>query len=167
MSLKPIIDQCLKKIGKALCKLKWMKSGKRISIPVLRKCFFSYVFPHLAWIFPFYPFLPKTQREALDRKFRVVIRTVHRCPFVSAKDLFMVTQEDPLEIYVQRYIKKRLDNIYKSDLGRSLFLEDIFYWEKFRKNKKDALGHFFRQNRVRKQIKRHETLLIKWIEFLQ
>ena len=167
MSLKPTIDQCLGKVGKALGKLKWMKSGRRISIPVLRKCFFAYVFPHLAWIFPFYPFLPKTQREALDRKFRVAIRTVHRCPFVSAKDLFMVTQEDPLEVYVQRYIKKRLDNIYKSDLGRSLFLEDIFFWDNFRKSKKDALGHFFRQNRVKKQIKRHETLLIKWVDFLQ
>jgi hypothetical protein len=161
MSLKPTIDHCLEKVGKALVKLKWLRSGRRIATPVLRKCFFAYVFPHFAWIFPIYPFLPKTQREALDRKFRVAIRTVHRCLFVSAKDLIMVTQEEPLEVYVQRYIKKRLENIYKSDLGRSTFLEDIFYWDKFRKNKKDSLGHYFRQNRVKKLIKRHETLLIK------
>jgi hypothetical protein len=79
----------------------------------------------------------------------------------------MVTQEEPLEVYVQRYIKKRLENIYKSDLGRSTFLEDVFYWDKFKKNKKDSLGHYFRQNRVKKLIKRHETLLIKWIQFVQ
>jgi hypothetical protein len=167
MSLKPTIDQCLEKVGKALVKLKWLKSGRRIATPVLRKCFFAYVFAHFAWIFPLYPFLPKTQREALDRKFRVAIRAVHRCPYVSAKDLFSVTQEEPLEVYVQRYIKKRLENIYKSDLGRSAFLEDLFYWDVFRKNKKDALGHYFRQNRVKKLIKRHETLLIRWIQFVQ
>jgi hypothetical protein len=79
----------------------------------------------------------------------------------------MVTQEEPLEVYVQRYIKKKLENIYKSDLGRSKFLEDILYWDVFRKNKKDALGQYFRQNRVKKLIKRHETLLIKWIQFVQ
>ncbi len=79
----------------------------------------------------------------------------------------MVTQEEPLEVYVQRYIKKKLENIYKSDLGRSKFLEDILYWDVFRKNKKDALGQYFRQNRIKKLIKRHETLLIKWIQFVQ
>ncbi len=116
MSLKPAIDQCLEKGGKALVELKWMKRGRRISVPVLKKGFFAYVFPQFAWVFPFHPFLPKTQREALDKNFRVAIRTVHRCPFVSAKDLFMMTQEELLEVYIQRYIKKRLENIYKSDL---------------------------------------------------
>ncbi len=126
--------------------------GRRISIPILRKCFFAYVFPHFAWIFAFYPFLLKTQREAIDRRFRVAIRTVHRCPFVSAKGLFMVTQEEPLEFYAKWYIEKRL--------------EDIFYWDQFKNNKKDSPGHFFRQTRVTKLIKRHEILLIKWIQFV-
>jgi hypothetical protein len=60
------------------------------------------------------------------------------------KDLFMMTQEQSLEVYVKRYNKKRLENIYKSDLGHSPFLEEIFYWDEFKKNKKDSLGHFFR-----------------------
>ena len=36
------------------------------NFPVLRQCMFAYFFPHLAWIFPFYPFLPKTRCKALD-----------------------------------------------------------------------------------------------------
>ncbi|UJR18836.1 hypothetical protein I4U23_021964 [Adineta vaga] len=84
MSLKPTVDQCLSKAEKALAKLKWLKRGRKISVPVLRQCMFAYVFPHLAWIFPLYPFLPITQRSALDSKFRVAIRTVHSCPYVSA-----------------------------------------------------------------------------------
>jgi len=167
MSLKPTVDHCLEKAEKALAKLKWLKKGRRISMQVLRQCFFAYVFPHFAWIFPFYPFLPKTQREALNRKFRVGIRIVHRCPFVSAEDLVTVTKKKPLEFYAQRYIKKRLLNMYKSDLGRSLFLEDLYYWDEFRKRKGDSLGHLFRLKRVRKLIDRHETLLIKWINFAQ
>jgi hypothetical protein len=167
LSLKPTIDQCLEKADKALVKLKWMKKGRKIALPVLRQCLFAYVFPHLAWIFPFYPFLPKTQREALNRKFRVAIRIVHRCPFVSADDLFSVTREKPLETYAQRYIKKRSEKMYKSDLGGSLFLEDIFYWDEFKKTKNDWLGHFFRLKRVTKLINRHETLLIQWINFAQ
>ena len=91
---------------------------------------------------------------------------MHRCPFVSATDLFYVTKEDPLKVYVQRYVKKRLANMYKSDLGHSLFLEDVFDWDGFRKNKNDSLGHFFRQRRVRKLMKRHESLLLHWIDFV-
>jgi hypothetical protein len=167
MSLKPTIDQSLEKIEKALSKLKWLKKGRIIGTPVLRQCLFAYVFPHLAWIFPFYPFLPKTQREALDRKFRVAIRITHRCPYVAAKDLFTVTKEKPLEFYVKRYIKKRLERIYKSDLGSSLFLEDIFHRDTFKKEKNDAVGHLFRLRRVKKLINRHESLLIRWIGFVE
>jgi len=81
MSLKPTIDHCLEKVDKGLVKLKCLKKGRKISVTVLRQCLFAYVFPHLAWIFPFYSFLPKTQREALDRKFRVAIMTLDRCPY--------------------------------------------------------------------------------------
>jgi hypothetical protein len=57
--------------------------------------------------------------------------------------------------------------MYQSDLGSSLFLEDVFFWDGFRKRKKDSVGHFFRMNRVKKLRNRHETLLIKWINFVQ
>ncbi len=167
MSLKPTIDQCLDRVEKALMKLKWMKKGRKIDKPILRQCMFAYVFPHLAWIMPFYPLIPKTQREAVDRKFRVAIRIVHRCPFVSAADLFTVTNEEPLEKYAQRYIKKKLMSINKTDLGHSAFFDGIFYWNDFRKTKNDSLGHFFRMNRIKKLKKRHETFLLKWIDFVQ
>ena len=85
---------------------------------------------------------------------------------MKAVDLFMMTKEKPLSYYAQKYVKKRLENTYKSDLGRSPFLEDIFYWDQFRKRKNDSLGHFFRMNRVKKLVNRHESLLIKWIEFV-
>ncbi len=105
---------------------------------------------------------------SLDRKFRVAITSVYRCPYISANDLFIVTKEKPLEIYAQRYIKKRLEKMmYQSDIGSSLFLEDVFFWDGFRKRKEDAVGHFFRMNRVKKLRNRHETLLIKWINFVQ
>ena len=74
LSLKPTVNRCLENIQKSLGKLKWLRSGKTVSKSVLRKCFFAYTFPHFAWIFPFFPFLPKTQQEALRRKFRVAIR---------------------------------------------------------------------------------------------
>ena len=167
MSLKPTIDLCVEKVEKALVKLKWLNKGRKISVNVLRQCFFAYVFPHFAWIFPFYPFLPRTYKDVLNRKFRVAIRIIHRCSFVSAEDLFTLTKENPMEVYVKRYINKRLQNIYKTDLGRSSFLEDIFYWDAFKKNDKDSLGHFFRLKRVKKLIKGHETLLIKWLKFVQ
>jgi hypothetical protein len=46
----------------------------------------------------------------------------------------MVIQEEPLEVYAKWYIKKILENIYKSDLWHPPFLEDIFYWDEFKKN---------------------------------
>ena len=72
-----------------------------------------------------------------------------------------------MEVYVKRYINRRLQNIYQTDLGRSSFLEDIFYWDEFKKKDNDSLGHFFKQKRVKKLIKGHETLLIKWLKFIQ
>jgi hypothetical protein len=166
LSLKPTIDICLQNIQSSLCKLKWLRSGKVLAKDVLRKCFFAYTFPHFVWIFPFYPFLPPTQREALNRKFRVAIRLVHRATYVSAKDLFQYTGEVPLGTYVQRYISKRLKNIYRSDLGHSLFLEDIFFWDKYHKRKDDELGHFFRMKRVKNLQKKHRSLLLDWLAFI-
>ena len=167
LSLRPTVDQSLEKTEKALAKLRWLNKGGKVLVQALKQRLFVYVFPHLAWLFPVYPFLPKTQREALDRKFRVGIRIVHRCPYVKAEDLFTVTKQKRFKIYVQKYIKKRLENLYKSDLSRSPFFEDIFYRDRFRKRKNDSLGQFFRMNRVKKLLNRHETLLIEWINFIQ
>ena len=166
MSLKPTIDKTLENIQKTYCKLRWMKGGRALSVKVLRKCFFAFSFPYFAWIFPLYPFLPKTQKEQLKRKFRNGIRLVHRCPFARATDLFQITNEAPLEKYVKRYIKKRLDRIDKSDLMHSPFYNDIFYWNAFHKSKNDHLGHFFRMKRVKLMSVRHQTLLCQWFEFL-
>ena len=127
LSLKPTVDRCIENVHRSLSKLKWLRSGRTMSEEVLRKCFFTYSLPHLAWVFPFFPLLPKTQQEALSRKFRVAMRVIHRAPFVQAKDLFLLTREDLLERYVQRYISKRLKTMYLSDLGYSLFLEDMFF----------------------------------------
>ena len=102
MSLKPTIDHCFEKVDKALTKFKWLKKRRKIAVLVLRQCFFAYVFPHIAWIFPFYPFVLKTQQKTLNRKFRVGIRLTHRCPYVAAEDLFLVAQEMSLENYVRR-----------------------------------------------------------------
>ena len=64
MSIKPTVWTTVwRKSRETLTKLKWMKRGKRISTPVLRKCFFTYVFPHLAGILKsFYLLLPKMDR---------------------------------------------------------------------------------------------------------
>ena len=55
--------------------------------------------------------------------------------------------------------------MYKSDLGRSPFFLDIFYWDKFKKEKGDGIGHYFRLKRIDTLLDRHETLLIKWMCF--
>jgi hypothetical protein len=49
-----------------------------------------------------------------------------------------------MEFYAQRCIKKRVQKMYKSDLGGSLFSEGIFYWNKFRKEENDSSGHLFK-----------------------
>ena len=56
--------------------------------------------------------------------------------------------------------------MYKSDLSGSLFHEDIFYWDNFKRDKNDSLGQFFRQRRIKKLISGHESSLTKWIDFI-
>ncbi|CAF3510010.1 unnamed protein product [Rotaria socialis] len=133
MFLKPTIDKTLENIQRTFSKLRWIKGGKTVSTDVLRRCFFAYSFPYFVWMFPLYPFLPKTQKESLLRKFRNGLRLVHRCPFARATNVPQITKEDSLEDYVKRYIKKRLERIEKSDLCRSPFYNDIFYWDSFHK----------------------------------
>ena len=86
MSLKPTIDKALENIQRTYIKLKWMKGGRTLSKEVLRKCFFAYSFPYFSWIFPLYPFLPRTQKELFQRKFRKGVRLIHRCPFASSNE---------------------------------------------------------------------------------
>ena len=166
MSSKPTIDRTLENIQRTFSKLKWMKGGRTLSTDVLRKCFFAYSFPYFAWLFPLYPCLPKTQKELLLRKFRNGLRLIHRCPFARAKDLLQLTNEKSLEVYVKKYVKKKLERIEKSDLGQSLFYNDVFYWDTFHKNENDQLGHFFRMKRVRLLRERHQSMLLQWIEFM-
>ena len=116
---------------------------------------------------PFFPLLPTSQQQVFQRKFRVALRLVHRCPFVSASSLLTMTNEHSLDFYVKQYIKKRLKYMYTTDLDRSLFLDDIFYWDDFRKRNNDHLGHFFRRKRISQMIQKHESLLLKWISFTE
>ncbi len=99
LSFKPTISRCLENAHRSLCKLKWLRSGRTVSKQILRRFFFSYVFPHLASIFSFF-FLSQTQQEALRGKFRVAIQLVHRAPYVGAANLFTFTGEEPLNNYV-------------------------------------------------------------------
>ena len=167
LSLKPTVDKCVGNVQRSLGKLKWLKSGREVSSKVLRQCFFAYTFPHFAWLFPFYPLLPETQQQLLQQKFRVGLRLVYRCPFVSAQKLYSKISEYSLEFYVKMYIQKRLNNIHSTDLGSSLFYNDIFVWDEYHKRKNDHLGHFFRGRRVKQLLDRHEPCLLKWLCFTE
>ena len=165
LSLKPTVDRCIGNIQKSLGKLRWLRTKQCMSMKALRQCFFAYSFPHFAWIFPFFPLLPESQQQLFQQKFRVALRLVHRCPFVSARNLFTITKEQTLNFYVEKYIQKRLKHMHTTDLGRSLFYNDVFFWDEFHKRTKDHLGHFFRRNRVKQLIEKHESLLLRWISF--
>ena len=167
LSLRPTIERCIGNIQRSLVKLKWLKSGRNIATTTLRQCFFAYTFPHFAWIFPFFPLIPKTHQQALKQKFRVGIRMVHRCTFIPAHKLYKATDENPLEFYVKKYIQKRLKNMHVTDLGSSLFYNDIFAWDEFYKRSNDNLGHFFQNYRVRQLKERHESFLLRWLLFVE
>ena len=173
--LGPTVDHCLEKIQRSYIKLKWLKRNKHVTSKVLRICFLAYSFPFFAWLFPFFPMLPSTHQEALKRKFRVGIRIIHRCLSVSATDLFSLVKERPLESYVTAYLQRRLLKAHKTDLGESLFINDIFYWGGLAKNRPGeekksktlGVGHFFELKRIKKMIADHESYLIRWIQFIE
>jgi hypothetical protein len=175
MSLKPTVDKCLENIQKSYGKLKWLQRNKHISTNVLRTCFFAYSFPYFTWIFPFFPLLPTSLQDLLRRKYRVGMRLIHRCPFTAAKDIFDVTKEKSLEVYVCKYLQKRLSNAHRTDLGQSLFYEDIFHWENFingnakdrGKNRSLYVGQLFQLARVKKMKERHQSYLLTWIQFIE
>ena len=75
-------------------------------------------------------------------------------------------KENNLDFYVKKFIARRLKQMHKSDLGKSLFYNDIFYWDDFKKRKGDHLGHLFRMKRVKNLKERHEGFLIKWLEYV-
>jgi hypothetical protein len=154
------VANCLTKVQRSYAKLKWLKRSRVISTEVLRQCFF-------AWLFCLFLFLPSTLQQQLRSKFRAGLRLVYRCHWVSADNLFSLTKEKELDYYVGKYIQKRLNKLYKSDLASSLFVNDISFWNGVKKRKTDGLGHFFQRNRVKKMIKNHKYLLIGWLEFVE
>ena len=167
LSLRPTIEKCIGNIQRSLVKLKWLKSGRNMSTTALRQCFFAYTFPHFAWIFPFFPLIPETHQQSLKQKFRVGIRMIYRCTFIPAHKLYKATEENPLEFYVKKYIQKRLKSIHDTDLGSSLFYNDIFFWDEFYKRRNDNLGHFFQNERVQLLKERHESYLLRWLRFVE
>ena len=167
LSLRPTVDRCLGNIRKALGKLKWLTAGRKMSSKALRQCFFAFTFPHFAWLFPFFPLLPQTQQTTLQQKFRAGLRVVHRRPFISPQNILTLKHEQPLEFYVKKYLQRRLSSVHRTELGSSLFFEDIFLWNEFHKRKNDHMGHFFRGRRVKRLTKYHESFLLKWFAFLE
>jgi hypothetical protein len=176
LSLTPTIEHCLEKIKSSYIKLKWLKRNKKITTEVLRLCFFAFSFPFFAWIFPFFPLLPTSHQLTLNRKFRVGLRMVHRCPFITAHEIPTTLKERPLESYVTRYLQKRLNRAFKSDLGESLFYNDLFMWDhlskEYEKQKQGKIrltlkiGHYLRLARIKKMIERHESFIVWWIQFI-
>jgi len=174
LSLKPTVDLCLNQIQKSFNRLKWLKRNKNISTEVLRTCFFAYSFPFFTWMFPFFALLPQTQQDLVQRKYRAGLRLIHRCPFIEAGDIFSFTKEKTLDQYISKYLRKKLANAHKTDLGRSLFYEDPFHWNSFinyRTNNKvnrkyRGVGHLFRLARVRKMRERHESYIATWLSFI-
>ena len=164
LSLKPTIDKCVENIQKSFIKLKWLKAGNTPTTPVFTTSFFAYSFPHFAWLFPL---LPKTHQETLRSKCRIGIRLVHRCQYIPEHILFETIKENYRDLYVKKYIPKRPKQMHKSDLGKSFFYNDIFYWDEFKKRKGDHLGHFFPMKRVKNLKRRHGVFLMKWIEYIQ
>ena len=102
LSLKPTVEKYIGNIQRSLSKLRRLKTGRSMSSKLFRQCFFAYTFPHFAWIFQFFPPLAQTQQQIFQQKFRVGLRLVYRCPFVSAQNLCSFTSEHSLEFYVKK-----------------------------------------------------------------
>jgi hypothetical protein len=136
LSLEPTINRCIGNIQRSLAKLRWLRARRYITTKALRQCFFAYTFRHFVWLFPLFHLLPESQQQSLQQKFRGGLRLVHRCPFVSARNLYTVTKEYSLDVYLKQYIQKRLRTIHTTILGLSLLYNDVFFWDEFYKRKK-------------------------------
>lgn len=136
------------------------------------------VFRFLLGYFALFLMLPNTHQEALERKFRVEIRIMHRCLSIATTDLFAVIKERRLKAYVIVYLKKRLRKIHKSDLGKSpiykqcillgcICIHKFKYWTKKENKKSYMLVTSFQLQRMKKMIANHESYLISWIKFIE
>jgi len=118
--------------------------------------------------------LSTTQQEFFRRKDRIGLRSIHRYSFVKSSDIFNFTKEKELEQYICKYLQKKLAFAHRTDLGQSVFYEDIFHMEKFRNQPTDAqdkqktlgVGHLFRLKRLRKMKERHQSYLLTWLSFI-
>ncbi len=57
--------------------------------------------------------------------------------------------------------------MYVSDLGSSLFLEDLFLWDNFHEQAKDSVGQFFMLKRIKRLKLKHRSLLLDWLVFIE
>ncbi len=74
------------------------------------------------------PFINMNTKDVISIKFVFEDMISHYLKNIiclsSATDLFTVVKERRLEEYVAAYLKKRLLNMHKSDLGGSLFINE-------------------------------------------
>jgi hypothetical protein len=96
--------------------------------------------------------LPSVHQEALQHKFRVGMRIIHRCLSVPASNLFSLVKERPLESYN--------DIFYYDTLSINRPGEEI-------KTKKVGVGHFCKLKRVQRMIADHESYLMRWINLIE
>ena len=68
---------------------------------------------------------------------------MNRCQYIQEHRLFETLKEKTLDFYVKKLILKKLKRMNKLDLGNSLFYNNIFYWDEFKKGKGDHLGQPF------------------------
>ena len=77
------------------------------------------------------------------------MRLVHRCQYIPEHMLFETLKENTLVFYVKKIHSEKAK---ANDLEKSLFYNDIYYWDDFRKRKGDHLGHLFQMKRVKRDI---------------
>jgi hypothetical protein len=74
----------------------------------------------------------------------------------SAPYLLIAINENSLDFYIKQHIKKYI----QPDLDHWLFLDDIFVLDDFHERKNDRLSRFFRRNRIKKLIHKHQLFLL-------
>jgi hypothetical protein len=66
-----------------------------------------------------------------------------------------------------KFIQTILKSMHTTDLGVSLFYNDIFVWDHYHKRKNYHLDHLFQARRVKQIIDRHESYLLKCLLFVE
>jgi hypothetical protein len=118
--------------------------------------------------------IPAPQQKRICSKYRVGLRLIHRCPFVDAVDIYDFTKEKSLELYICKYLQKRLANAYRTDVSCSPFCEDIFHWDYVmnwktnnkRKQRRLRIDQCHRLSRVKKMKERYQSFLLTWLSFI-